>query len=115
MHTVGLFKMRLLKLGYKLPFINKHILEYDMGREMIVRGAKDKQFELENCSKAYYPIVYDKFSKINKRVGAILKRAEKGLVLKTRVIFVKKVQPKLRSILSTRKQLHEKMSLHTFV
>ena len=112
-HTVQLFVMRLVRLGYRRSFILQNIPDYGSYKEGF--SPRKQPFIVEGRQKSFvYTMTYDKYSKITKKVEGMLRQARGRLELPNRVIICKRVLPKLRGILSTRRLLHAKMRKFSF-
>ena len=109
-HTVDLFTMRLLKRGYDIGYIRRYLLSYKdnvLKRRVLKRG---RGFS----SNAVYVMKYSRTNKVINIVESLMRDAQRGAGLKTRIVFCKSVLPKLRDIVSTRRILHSKMERFCF-
>ncbi len=111
-HAVNLFCMRLLKRGYTMPYIRRHLLSYEQNI-LRARTAWDKDKE-GKLSSVVYTVTFDKASKVVETVESLMRDAQRGSRMSTRLVFSRSVLPKLRNILSTRKLLHAKLKPYTF-
>ena len=106
MNTIGLFKSRLLKLGYKKGFIDKEILSFEQVKNHIRDKGRDKNFIKD---QVLVPIVYDKSNANYKQMRLLFKRAREGLLMAKSILLVNQVLPKMKNLISTRRLLHKKL------
>ena len=106
MNTIGLFKSRLLKLGYKKGFIDKEILSFEQVKNHSRDKGRDKNFIKD---QVLVPIVYDKSNANYKQMRLLFKRAREGLLMAKSILLVNQVLPKMKNLISTRRLLHKKL------
>lgn len=109
LHSLKLFRMRLLKLGYNSGFVKRNVVDY---YNYYQHRRKKLRQNLED--KVVYPVEFDKVSGMSSRISSLFRRARSGLVLGKTLFVSKRVSAKLRNILSTRRILHSKLQRFSF-
>ena len=90
MNTIELFKLRLLKLGYKKGFIDKEILSFEQVKNRIRDKGRDKDFVKD---RVLITIVYDKSNANCRQIRLLFKGARKGLLKSNSTLLVNQVLP----------------------
>jgi len=108
LHSLKLFTLRLLKLGYRSGFVKRNVVDY----YYYLHRRKKLRQNFEN--KVVYPVEFDKVSGMSSRISSLFRRARSGLVLEKTLFVSKSVSAKLHNILSTRRILHCKLQRFSF-